>query len=64
MEIATTVPERVERENRHMNRGASLEEIEAVYLRDRLSFVRVAARIIEDPHEANDVVPAGTTAFA
>ena len=56
MDNTTAAPSRLERENHGVNRGASLEEIEAVYLRDRRNFVRVATRIIGDPHEANDIV--------
>jgi len=37
-------------------RGASLGEIEALYARGRVRFVGVAARIVGDAHEANDVV--------
>ena len=56
MDIATAPAERGEQGNSRAGRGASLQEIEAVYLRDRLTFVRVAAKIVGDPHEANDAV--------
>ena len=56
MDTAPTAPVPVALELPRVGRGASLEEIEALYLRDRLRFVRVAARIIGDPHDANDAV--------
>ena len=56
MDTAPTAPVPVALELPRVGRGASLEEIEALYLRERLRFVRVAARISGDPHDANDAV--------
>lgn len=56
MDTAPVASRSVKQETTRTVRGASLDEIEAVYLRDRHAFVRVAAGIVDDPHEANDAV--------